>query len=356
MSSCVLPAIGGVSALPGVLILDRRGAVIAMNEPWTCPWRGQEAWARDVVAPGVNFLDVGAVAAWVGPADATAALEGIALVCNGRTPHFTLEYRSDVTGDERWGLMTVTPLRHENGGAVVALTDITERKRAETAMRGLSRRLIEAQEQERARIGRELHDNVSQRLALLSIEIDKLWEALPDGADEMAASVARLRSASRDVAREVHDLSHRLHSIKLEALGLVPAVRGHCREVSKHSIQVQFRDANVPTTLRDDAALCVFRIVQEALANVVKHSGAAEARVLLSGGDGEIVLRVEDGGCGFEPDMRRDGIGLMSMRERAHLVGGDITVRSTPNQGTVIEARVPIQGSPIQAGRSLSAA
>jgi len=482
MPSGVLPAIVSVSALPGVLVLDRRGVIITMNESWTSPWRGQESWARDVVAPGVNFLDVCEAAALVGAADAAAALEGIKLVCNGRSPAFTLEYRSDVTGGERWGLMTVTPLRHESGGAVVALTDVTERKRAETAMcqgeegfrqladalpvgvwmsdadgartyvnrswfdmigrapdqalglgwregmhpndlerymevyrhafaarepfsieyrmrrrdgryrwwldngapryeagggflgyvgvvidltdcrsvrkamRGLSGRLIEAQEQERARIGRELHDNVSQRLALLSIDIDKLWQALPDGADEMAARVARLRAASRDVAREVHDLSHQLHSIKLEALGLVPAVRGHCREVSQHSIQVQFSDANVPNTLGDDAALCVFRIVQEALANVVKHSGAAEARVMLSGGDGEIVLRVEDGGCGFEPDTRRDGIGLMSMRERVQLVGGDITVRSTPNQGTVIEARVPVQGSPIQSGRSLPAA
>ena len=481
MPSRVLPAIDSVSALPGVLILDRRGVIITMNEPWTSPWRGQESWARDVVAPGVNFLDVCAAATWAGVADAAAAREGITLVCNGRTSDFTLEYRSDVTGDERWGLMTVIPLRHENGGAVVALTDITERKRAETAMRqgedrfrqladalpvgiwmsdaggariyvnrswcdligrppdhalglrwrddihpndlercmevyrhafvsresfsveyrmrrhdgqyrwwlddgaprygasggflgyigavtdvtdcrsvrktmhALSGQLIEAQEQERARIGRELHDNVSQRLALLSIDIDRLWEALPDGADDLAAGVARLRSASRDVAREVHDLSHRLHSIKLEALGLVPAVRGHCREVSQHSIQVQFWDANVPNTLGDDAALCVFRIVQEALANVVKHSGAAEARVMLSGGDGEIVLRVEDGGCGFEPDTRCDGIGLMSMRERVQLVGGDITVRSTPNQGTVIEARVPVQGSSIQAGRSLPA-
>jgi PAS domain S-box-containing protein len=482
MPSQVLPAIVSVSALPGVLVLDRRGIIITMNESWTSPWRGQESWARDVVAPGVNFLDVCAAAASIGAADAAAALEGITLVCNGRRPDFTLEYRSDVTGDERWGLMTVTPLRHENGGAVVALGDITERKRAETAMRqgeerfrqladalpvgiwmsgadgartyvnrtwfdligrppdrafglrwredihpndlercmevyrhafasresfsveyrmrrrdgqyrrwrdsgaprydagggflgyigavtdlsdcgsvrkatrGLGGRLIEAQEEERARIGRELHDNVSQRLALLSIDIDKLWDVLPDGADEMAAGIARLRAACRDVAREVHDLSHQLHSIKLNTLGLVPAVRGHCREVSQHSIQVQFRDANVPTTLRDDAALCVFRIVQEALTNVVKHSGAAEARVMLSGEDGEIVLRVEDGGCGFEPDTRCDGIGLVSMRERVQLVGGDITVRSTPNQGTVIEARVPVHGSPIQAGRSLSPA
>jgi PAS domain S-box-containing protein len=482
MNSCVLPAIVGLSALSGVLVLDRRGVIITMNESWPSPWREQESWARDVVAPGVSFLDACAAAAWVGAADAAAALEGVTSVCNGRRSDFTLEYRSDVTGDERWGLMTVTALRHENGGAVVALADITERKRAEAAMRqgeepsrqladalpvgiwmsgadgartyanrtwfdligwppdqaldlrwregihpndlercmevyrhavasresfsveyrmrrrdgqyrrwldngapryeagggflgyigavtdltdcrsvrkatrGLGGLLIEAQEEERARIGRELHDNVSQRLALLSIDIDKLWEALPDGADEMAAGIARLRAASRDVAREVHDLSHRLHSVKLEALGLVPAVRGHCREVSQHSIQVQFRDANVPNTLRDDAALCVFRIVQEALANVVKHSGAAEARVMLSGGDGEIVLRVEDGGCGFEPDTRCDGIGLMSMRERVQLVGGDITVRSTPNQGTVIEARVPVHGSPIQAGRSLPTA
>jgi signal transduction histidine kinase len=100
----------------------------------------------------------------------------------------------------------------------------------------------------------------------------------------------------------------------------------------------------------------VFRVAQEALANVVKHSGAADARVMVAGGDGEIVLRVEDGGRGFNPDSLSDGLGLVSMRERVHSVGGDIKVRSTPNRGTVIEARVPVHASPLKAARSQPAA
>jgi signal transduction histidine kinase len=209
----------------------------------------------------------------------------------------------------------------------------------------MSGRLIAAREQERARIGRELHDNVSQRLALLSIEIDALSKVLPGGrGSEIAASVARLRLTCREVANDVHVLSHQFHGVTLQARGLVRAVQDHCRELSRR-IKVQCSDTNVPPALPDAAALCLFRVVQEALANVVKHSGAAAARVMLSGGKGEVVVRVEDGGRGFRLDTQRDGLGLLSMRERVHSLGGDIDVRSTPNHGTVIEARVPVRAS-----------
>jgi len=344
-------------SLPGhVAVLDRRGMTIAVNESWTHVWPAQEWGTCDMIGPGVNFLDVCAAAARAGAAGAADALGGIESVCNGLRPEFELEYRCDVAGDERWFRVTVTPLRLEDGGAVVAHADITDYRRAQDALRDVSGRLIGAQEQERARIGRELHDNVSQRLALLSIKIDEIRKALPASAGKVAARIASLRADSRAVALEVHGLSHRLHSIKLEVLGLVAAVRAHCRELSQYGMLVQFSDANVPEILSDDTALCVFRVVQEALANVVKHSGAADARVMLSGADGGIVLRVEDSGPGFKPDMHSSGLGLISMRERVRLVGGDIKISSTPLHGAVIEARVPIRLSRLQAGRSLPAA
>jgi len=344
-------------SLPGhVAVLDRRGTIIAVNQSWANVWSERESSHGDTIGPGVNFLDVCAAAARAGAAGAADALGGVESVCNGLRPDFELEYGCVVAGDERWFRMTVTPLRLEDGGAVVAHADITDYRRAQDALRDVSGRLIGAQEQERARIGRELHDNVSQRLALLSIKIDEIRKALPASAGKIAARIANLRAESRAVAHEVHDLSHRLHSIKLEALGLVAAVQAHCRELSQYGVQVQFSSANVPAILSDDAALCVFRVVQEALANVVKHSGAANARVVLSGGDSEIVLRVEDSGLGFEPDTQSRGLGLISMRERVRLLGGDLTIRSTPLHGTVIEARVPAQVSRRQAGRSLPAA
>ena len=316
------------------------------------------AWVDLIGQPADRALDQG----WrevVHPGDRTRCLDVYRHAFEAREP-FSMEYRMrQHNGQYGWWREDGVPRYEEEAGFlgyIGSITDVTERRRLEMATRDLSSRLINAQEEERARIGRELHDDVSQRLALISIDVDELWKLLPAGASQMAARVAKLRAASRDLAREVHGLSHQLHSTKLAALGLVPALRGHCREVSERSIQVQFSNANVPNTLARDAALCVFRVAQEALANVVKHSGATDARVMVAGGDGEIVLRVEDGGRGFNPDSLSDGLGLVSMRERVHSVGGDIKVRSTPNRGTVIEARVPVHASPLKAARSQPAA
>jgi|RhiMetdeSRZDD1v2_1073273.scaffolds.fasta_scaffold03469_18 PAS domain S-box-containing protein len=463
-----------------VAVLDRHGVILTVNESLACLW-STSAHAPGVIASGVDYLAICASAASAGVDGAREALDGVAAVCAGSRPRFELEYRCDLAGDERWFLMTVTPLRIEDGGAVVSHTDITERKRAditvresegrfrrladalpvgvwmcggdtaciyvnktwcdmtgrslqaslgsgwledvhpddrhickeactrafetqnavsveyrvrrhdgeyrwvldhgvprydedgkflgfiggvtdltdyrraEQMLRDLSGRLIGAQEEERLRIARELHDNVGQRLALVAMEIDQL-AAVVRGSSAIEASFASLRATYQEVSSEVHYLSHRLHSAKLDALGLVPAVQGHCHEVSDHGVRVRFSDDHVPNTLSGATSLCLFRVVQEALANVVKHSGASEARVSLSTADSQVVLRVEDSGRGFEPDTRNDGLGLVSMRERVRSVGGEMVVRSTPNHGTTIEARVPIHVPSRQADQSQSAA
>jgi signal transduction histidine kinase len=353
-----------------VAVLDRRGVIIAVNEPWRRRRRGQGSAAYEVIAAGVDYLAMLAASARHGGHRAAEALAGVEAVCAGRQAAFELEYRCDVSGDERWFQMTVSPLRHDDGGAVVVHVDITARKRAEIALResedrfrrltealrDLSGRLIGAQEQERARIGRELHDNVSQRLALLAMRIDVLRNSVPAGAEDTAAGLASLSTATSDISREVHALSHRLHSIKLEALGLVSALRAHCRELSQHGIHVRFSAANVQNRLPSDIALCLFRVAQEALANVVQHSGVTDARVELSGGTNEIVLRVADGGRGFDPAGPSDGLGLTSMRERVRLLGGSITVNSRPNGGTVVEVQVAIPAATPSATRPPSAA
>jgi signal transduction histidine kinase len=179
---------------------------------------------------------------------------------------------------------------------------------------------------------------------------------VPAGAEDMAAGLASLATATSDISREVHALSHRLHSIKLEALGLVSALRAHCRELSQHGIQVRFSAANVQNRLPGDIALCLFRVAQEALANVVQHSGVTDAQVELSGGTNQIVLRVADGGKGFDPAGPSDGLGLTSMRERVRLLGGSITVNSKPNGGTVVEVQVAIPVATPSATRPPSAA
>jgi signal transduction histidine kinase len=241
--------------------------------------------------------------------------------------------------------------------------DITERKEAEAALRenelalrarhaeiqDLAGRLIAAQEVERSRIARDLHDDLSQKLALLTIDIDQLGRqiALPDGAAERLQEISR-RAA--EIATDVHQLSHQLHPTKLEALGLVPAIQSVCRDVStQHGVAVEFRHDHVPTGVAPDVALCLYRIVQESLRNVVKHSGSARALVHFAAFDGMLQLQVADQGRGFDVgETGRAGLGLVSMRERVTFVGGDIVVRSTPGHGTRIGVRVPSNGVPLR--------
>lgn len=243
----------------------------------------------------------------------------------------------------------LSPLQTPRGLFVLAsIVDRSERRRAEEAARDSQRelrlltgRLLEAQEAERRRIARELHDDTCQSLALLAVEADLLAAA----ADSPAArgQARELASRLKEVASAVHDQSRRLHPAKLEHLGLVAAVRGLCQEYTRaHGLEVKFTHHGLPDRLRPDAELCLYRIAQEALGNVVRHSGAADAAVELFGAAGEVRLRVADGGRGFDPAAPGGRLGLASMRERAILVGGQIVIQSAPGGGTRIEVRVPV--------------
>lgn len=223
-----------------------------------------------------------------------------------------------------------------------ASRDITARKHADLAILDLSGRLLTAQEEERRRIARELHDNVSQRIALLAIQIDLLAKNQVESTAVHA--IRELREQVIEISGEVHSLSHQLHSSKLEALGLVEALRAHCQEILARGLRTSFYDENVPERLPHDMELCLFRIVQEGLNNVVKHSGAREAHVTLCANAGSLVLSVSDSGEGFDAGHTpsRGGLGLASMRERLRLVNGELTIRSELGQGTTIVARVPL--------------
>jgi signal transduction histidine kinase len=218
------------------------------------------------------------------------------------------------------------------------------RRRAERALRDLSGRLISAQEDERRRIARELHDNVSQQIALLAIRIDQV--AMNPGESEVAMmrSMRELRQRAVDISTEIHNVTHQLHSAKLEVLGVVEALRGHCQELAAQDVRVTFHEENVPRSLPPDVELCLFRVVQEALNNVVKHGGTREAQVTLRATGDRLVLTIADAGCGFDDVGVADhgGLGLASMRERLRLIGGELTVRSQPGHGTTIIAWVPI--------------
>jgi len=223
--------------------------------------------------------------------------------------------------------------------------DITERKKARESLQTLTGRLIHAQEEERARISRELHDDFSQRLALLGIGLGQLWKKLPMGATEARENVLEMLKGTKELSSDLHTLSHELHSSRLEHVGLVSALHGLCREMSeKYKIEVHLSDCDVRLNMPKDVALCLFRVAQESLGNVVKHSKAKGAKVSVGANPTCIWLRIADAGRGFDLGVQnaRAGIGLTGMRERLRLVGGTLVVKSEPEHGTEILAEVPL--------------
>ena len=225
--------------------------------------------------------------------------------------------------------------------------DITAGHRVESELRDLGGRLIDAHERERRRLSGELHDGIGQRVALLSAELAMLRGQLAS-APLIVAQVNRLLAHTEDVGTELHRLSHDLHPAWLERAGLAASIRRVCTELaSAHRIAIDVESAEVPEQLTGDVELCLYRIVQEALHNVVKHSGATRVTVRLEVDLGEIVLDVVDDGQGFDPVAERptSGVGLVSMRERVRQVDGSVTLTSKPGSGTHVHVRVPLGGS-----------
>ena len=223
--------------------------------------------------------------------------------------------------------------------------DLIERAQAEEALSTVSQRLIEAQENERAHIARELHDDINQRLAMVGSRLG----ALAAARTMVTKEIQKILDAQRQVVgllKDVQALSHRLHPPQLEYLGLVRASAAMCRDISSHHrIDVKFHAESVPKRLSTRIAVCVYRVLQEALQNAAKHSRAARVEVLLRGGSDHLELRVDDVGVGFDiKAIEGHGLGLASMRERLKAIKGQLAIRSQPQRGTSIEARVPLHG------------
>ena len=226
-----------------------------------------------------------------------------------------------------------------------ASLDITTRKRAEEAAHDLSGRLIQAQEEAQMQLARDLHDDLSQSLALLSVELEMFGQSPPADRGQIRGRMQEFSAQVKRLSADVHRISHELHPAKLEQLGLVAAVRGFCKEFAMaHEMAIEFADRSVPRAVPEATALCLYRIAQEALHNVVKHSGGTGARVELAMEGSELRLAITDDGIGFDPQtMRANGsLGLVSMGERARFVHGLLSVESQAGKGTKIEVRVPI--------------
>jgi PAS domain S-box-containing protein len=223
------------------------------------------------------------------------------------------------------------------------VADVTERKRAEEALSSLNRRAIEAEEREHNRIAKDLHEDIGQRLALLAIEIDKLRTEPANQADEIRSRMDAVWNQTLEILTDVKASAHELHSPRLEYLGIAEVMRCFCQEFGERKrVEIDFRSRDLPSHVMPDVSICLFRVLQEALYNGMKHSGVRQFDVQLWGGANEIHLMVSDSGAGFDLEAARRGrgLGLIRMEERLKLVKGTFSIESRPKSGTTIHARV----------------
>jgi PAS domain S-box-containing protein len=261
--------------------------------------------------------------------------------------------RWDREGGTKWVRWEIRPwwnLDKMLGGILIFAEDITQRKQMEEALSDVSRKLVEAQEKERARIARELHDDINQRLALLSMEVEQL-RANPS---EIETRAQGIRKRIVEISTDVQAMAYDLHPSKLEYLGAVAGMKSWSKDFAqRQKLELDFT-TNVRHPLPPEIGVNLFRVLQEALQNTVKHSGAKRVEVQLREDSEAIQLVVRDSGTGFdvEPASHGKGLGLTSMRERVRLVNGTLIVDSKPNGGTAIVARVPFEAAPSPNGRS----
>jgi len=342
-----------------ICVLNKSGIIIKTNDAWKKFARGNSDNAAIAVDVGKNYLEVCRQAIAAGQPTVGTTLDGIEAVMEGRESSFIQEYPCHSPEEQRWFQMRVTPLKGAEG-VVIAHTDISERvrmglaleqhvrlvdeKRAE--LESLTGKLIQAQEQERKRIARELHDDFNQRVAALTVELETLERiAGRDFPEQIVKQLAGIRARAAELSDDLHDMAYRLHPSLLDHVGLDVAMRDHVAEFTRRTgVPVTFTARAVPTALPPDVKTNLFRVMQESLQNVFKHAQASEVTVRLSGSSKGIGVSVRDNGKGFDLEnkgARTKGIGLTSMQERARLLGGFLRIHSLPTEGTKVCAWVP---------------
>jgi two-component system sensor histidine kinase DegS len=252
----------------------------------------------------------------------------------------------------RWLHFTASPIKDNHGeiiGAIETLEDVTERKNAEERLRNHLQEITRAQEEERRRIARELHDETAQDLIILLRQVDRLMSDADNLSAESSALLEEMRQKTKEIMDGVHRFSQDLRPSILDDLGLLPALEWLTSDLTKHfGIAVEMKVEGKVRRLPPEVELVVFRIAQEALRNVWKHSGASKARATLKFGDDKAVLTVEDEGKGFELPARMDDLtvagklGLAGMQERAQLIGGKLILKSEPGRGTTVILEFPV--------------
>jgi PAS domain S-box-containing protein len=334
---------------------EKRFRVMADTTPsliWMCDAEGKVTYLNEQrialtgAKPNVVYGD--AWTAYVHPDDLKKVLDVFSkgMKCHER---FSTEYRlRRQDGVYRWMFDVATPRFNGDGsfaGFIGSAVDVTDQKMAQEALEKVSGQLIAAQEKERSHLARELHDDICQRLAMLSLRIEKVTRGWGSSQKPVSEQLEEIWQQCSRLTGDVQALSHELHPSILDNLGLVTAVKSFCREVSQQSgVVVDLTERNIPGSLPREVSLSLFRVIQEALHNAIKYSGQKHFEVRLQGKADEIELEVSDRGAGFDVARVKNGkgLGLVSMTERIHLLNGRINIESRANAGTKISACVPL--------------
>jgi PAS domain S-box-containing protein len=320
-----------------IWMCDPNGKAIYLNEQWV-------AFTGSDKSAGYGDLWT----ASVHPEDLASSLETLSQALTDHKP-FSNECRlRRKDGVYRWMFGVASPRVNGDGsfaGFIGSAVDVTDQKRAREALEKVSGQLIDAQEKERKRLARELHDDICQRLAMLSLKIEKVTRGWGNGRTPVGDQLEQIWQQCSALTGDVQALSHELHPSILDNLGLATAVKSFCREVSEQSgVVVKFAARNLPDSVPREVSLSVFRVVQEAVHNAIKYSGEKHLEVRLEGESEHLELEISDQGVGFDAANTKNasGLGLVSMAERIYQVNGTFEIDSQLNAGTRIRARVPV--------------
>jgi PAS domain S-box-containing protein len=329
-----------------IVILDPAGRIIAFNH--ACQERS-----------GYSFREVEGRTFWdflLPPEEVDEAKSAFAGILEGAEPASTYERTWIGKDGSRRVIASSSIARRGTDGAARQIIstgiDITPRKLAEDALRRsedqlrrLMANLLTAQEEEHKRVARELHDDMNQRMAMLSNEVATLEQTPPGSARLLRKQLRSLRGRVDQLSDDLRRTAHRLHPSALEHFGLVAAIESHCSDFLKlHRIRLKLTHRSVPESIPFEVSLCLYRVTQECLNNVANHSGARKVTVAIRGDKDGILLSVTDDGKGFDPGLLADqsGLGIVGIRERVRLVDGIVSIDSQPGHGTQIDVRVPL--------------
>jgi len=333
-----------------VAVLDPKGKIIMTNRAWEQFALENSAGQPEKLGVGANYVRVCRSASGESAEGAKDVLVGLGEVLSGQAQNFCFEYPCHSPTDRRWFLLQATGLGSRAGGAVLLHIDVTARKLMEGRIleqeraRVMTIGLLKGQEEEQSRIARELHDGLNQRLGLMLLDLGMLLSQIPQGSADLIASLNKLQAQMKQLSADIGRISHQLHPVELELLGVVSALESQCIEFGRQGIETKFIVSQEPHDVPADVALCLYRITQESLHNVAKHSGATQVCVELAGGPDVIMLAITDNGRGFDQSQEhtKSGLGLVSMRDRACLLGGSFKVSSEVGGGTKVQVMLPV--------------